>query len=60
MYYEETGVEHDPCFAHTLQLVVKDGLTQAGSITKVLSKAAHIVSFIRRSTLATDILESER
>ncbi|KAF6036847.1 hypothetical protein EB796_004843 [Bugula neritina] len=60
MNYEETGVEHDPCYAHTLQLVVKDGFKQAGSITKVLSKAAHIVNFIRQSTLATDILEGER
>jgi len=44
---------------HTLQIVVKDELKQAGSITKVLSKAAHIVSFIRRQTLATDILEGD-
>ena len=49
--------EHDSCFIHTLQLVVKDGFKQAGMINKVLAKTANIVSYVRRSIHANDILE---
>ena len=35
---------HDTCFAHTLQLVVKDGLKEMGAIKRVHSKLATIVS----------------
>ena len=52
--------ERIPCFAHTLQLVIRDGLKQAGPINKVLAKASAIVSHARRSTHCTDILEGER
>jgi len=52
--------EHDPCFAHSLQLVVKDGFKDAASLNKVLSKAANIVSHVRRSIHATEILEGEK
>ncbi len=41
--------EHDPCFAHTLQLVVKDGFKNAGAVDKVLAKVAKIVTFVRKS-----------
>ena len=51
--------DHMPCFAHTLQLVVKDGLKSADQLTKVLRKTSTIVSFVRKSTHATDILEGE-
>ena len=52
--------EHTPCFAHVLQLVIKDGFKQAGNINKVLSKCSTIVSHVKRSTHATDLLESEK
>ena len=51
--------EHDPCFAHTLQLVVKDGLKEAGALTKVIAKASKVVAYVRKSTIATDLLEGE-
>ena len=35
---------HDTCFAHTLQLVVKDGLKEMGANKRVHSKLATIVS----------------
>lgn len=57
-YCLESG--HSPCFAHTLQLVIKDGLKEAGGITRVLAKAATIVSHVRKSQVATELLESER
>ena len=51
--------QHDPCFAHTLQLVVKDGMKEATYLRKVISKASTIVAHVRKSTHATDILEGE-
>ncbi|KAK2151242.1 hypothetical protein LSH36_371g03022, partial [Paralvinella palmiformis] len=38
--------EHDSCFAHSLQLIVKDGFKDTASLNKVLSKAANIVSHV--------------
>ena len=46
-----------PCFAHTLQLCVKDGLKASSPIAAVLHKAGRIVSHCRKSTLATDKAE---
>ena len=52
---------HLPCFAHTLQLVIRDGLKEAGQHLKtVISKAASIVGSIRKSIHATEILENEK
>jgi len=46
--------EHHSCFAHVLQLVVKDGLAKAGQIATVIKKCSNLVSFVRRSTVASD------
>lgn len=44
------------CLAHTLQLVVKDGLTTLGAISKeAIKKVSRVVS--RKSTLDTEILD---
>ena len=51
--------QHDSCFAHTMQLVVKDGFKNARAINKVLAKAANIVSCIQKSINTSDILEDE-
>ena len=53
------STEHDPCFAHTIQPVVKDGLKDAGPLSKVLGKVSSLVSHVRRSCLATELLEDE-
>ena len=47
------------CFAHTLQLVVKDGLNKADIFSKVISKVSTIVSHVRKSTVATYVLIGE-
>ena len=52
--------QHDSCFAHTIQLVVKDGFKNAEANNKVLSKRASIVSYVRKSVNTSEILESER
>lgn len=51
--------EHHPCFAHTLNLVVKDGLKNAGQLSKVIQKASKVVSYVRKSIHATEYLENE-
>lgn len=50
-------LENYSCFAHILQLVVKDGMAKAGPIDTVIKKCSKFVSFLRKSTIATDILE---
>ena len=45
------------CFAHTMQLSVKDGLKACSGISKVLAKAARIVNHVKKSTVATEKVE---
>ena len=50
---------HYSCFAHSLQLVVKDGMENAEQIKQVLAKASRLVSHVRHSTVASDLFEGE-
>ena len=56
---EDFSFEHHACFAHVLQLVIKDGMKKAGQIHSVLKRCSKLVAFVRKSTIATDILEGE-
>lgn len=50
--------KHVRCFAHTLQLVVKDGLKECNNhLKQVVLKASQIVNFVRKSVNASEILE---
>ena len=52
---------HSRCYAHSLQLVVKDGLKDASPHLKnAIAKASNIVSHVRKSIHASDILEGEK
>ena len=51
--------DHERCFAHSLQLVVKDGLTASTRCTNAIGRASAIVSHVRKSTVATEHLEGE-
>ena len=48
------------CFANTIQLIIKDGFKQAGTINKVLRKVSTIVSHVHISIHASEIFESEK
>ena len=37
--------EHDTCFAHTLQLVIKDGMKEMSPIKKGLAKVATVQKY---------------
>ena len=52
--------QHDGCFTHTVQLVVKDGMKAAGTLRSVIGKASNIVSHARKSTISTGLLEGHR
>ena len=56
-FFDVLPVEHHGCFAHALQLVIKDGFKNAGRIDRVISKCSKIVSHVRKSTIATEVLE---
>ena len=51
--------KHERCFAHSLQLVIKHALSNATGILEPLAKVRDLVSFIRRSSVATDFLIGE-
>ena len=50
-------IKNHACIGHTLQLVVKDGL---GTVETVIKKCSNLVSFVRRSTVAADVLRGEK
>ena len=52
--------QYNGCFAHTVQLVVKDGMKTAGGLRSVIGKASSIVAQVRKSTISTDLLEGHR
>lgn len=52
----KAGWRHHPCFAHTLNLIVKDSLKSVPEVVKVLEKCSAIVSFFHHSTQATQKL----
>ena len=50
--------KHNRCYAHTLQLVVKDGLNEcSGHLKSVVAKCSNIACFIRKSIVASKIFE---
>ena len=55
---EGLSFEHHTCFSHTLQLVIKDEM-KVGQINNVLKRCSKLVAFVRKSTIATDLLEGQ-
>ena len=54
---EDVQGQRSPCFAHTLQLVVKDGLREAKQSRKTIKKVSKIVSHCRKSSKSSELLE---
>lgn len=52
--------QHDGCFAHMLQLVIKDGMKELGSLRTLVSKVSNLVSHIHKSTHTTNLLEEHQ
>ena len=51
--------EHERCFAHSLQLVIRHALNKCKSLSDLLKKVNKVVSHIHMSTVATDFLQGE-
>lgn len=53
--------KHARCYAHTLQLVVNDGLRDCSSNLKsIIGKVSNVVKHVRKSVNASDLLEEEK
>ena len=50
--------EHHPCFAHTLNLAVKDAIRKDEALQVVVKKAKAIVNYFKSSTVATNMLRA--
>ncbi|XP_076683805.1 zinc finger BED domain-containing protein 4-like [Andrena cerasifolii] len=50
--------ERIPCYAHTLQLVVKEAIKKSADILEILKNCKAIVTFFHRSTVAYDKLNA--
>ena len=50
---------HHACFDHTLQLVIKDALKNAGHIQRVLGKISKLISHVRHSSQACELFEND-
>ena len=48
---DELSFEHHACFAHVIQLIVKDGFKKAGSINSVIKRCSRLVAHVRKSTM---------
>lgn len=53
----KAGWSHYPCFAHTLNLVVKDSLKAHPDILELQKRSSAIVTFFHHSTRAADKLK---
>lgn len=56
----DVTIEHHPFSAHTIQLVVKDGLAKAGPLGTVVKKCSNLVFYVRKSNMAADILRGKK
>nr|XP_054590948.1 uncharacterized protein LOC129154767 [Nothobranchius furzeri] len=52
----KAGWRHHPCFAHTLNLIVKASLKAVPEVVQVLEKCSAIVSYFHHSSKATEKL----
>ncbi|CAC5391360.1 unnamed protein product [Mytilus coruscus] len=53
--------QHKRCYAHSLQLVIKDAFEECGqTIQKVIAKVSKIVSHVRKSIFASEFLDDEK
>ena len=46
------------CFAHTLQLCIKDGLKPATALLSTIQEAVKLVKHVKKSTMATEKIET--
>ena len=55
----DSGLGHIPCFAHTLNLVVKGSIEKTQGLSALFQKCHECVTFFRKSSVATSKLNEE-
>ncbi|KAL0161448.1 hypothetical protein M9458_045173, partial [Cirrhinus mrigala] len=53
---QKLGLHHLPCFAHTINLIVKRAVEEHEVMADIRSRARRVVSYFRSSTNATEML----
>jgi hypothetical protein len=53
-------IEHLPCFAHSINLLVTDAIGNTMELKETLKKCRDIVGFFKKSTKAADFLRDEQ
>ena len=56
--YHESFPSRISCFSHTLQLVVSDGLKEAGQLKTIINRVSKLVSHVRKSHHSSELLEN--
>ena len=51
--------DYSACFCHTLQLVVKDALQDAGQMNKVIAKVVKLVNHVHHSNVDSALLDND-
>ncbi|KAK6175819.1 hypothetical protein SNE40_014206 [Patella caerulea] len=58
--FDQTSTHHLPCFAHTLNLVVKAGIAANRQLTVLLTRCRQLVGFFKKRALATNMLHTKQ
>ena len=57
---EDISYKHHGRFTHILKLILKDGLSKSGQLSRVIAKASKLVTSVRKLTYATELLDREK
>lgn len=41
-------LEYDPCFSHTMQIPVRDGMREVRSLHKIIAKVSALVAYVKK------------
>lgn len=55
----ELGCQHLPCFAHSLNLVVKRAVSEVGEVASLVKKVKDVITYFHNSTIATNKLREQ-
>ena len=51
--------KHYSCFAHIIQLIIKEGLNNTNQIRRILGKVSRLINHVRHSTVSNDIFDGQ-
>ena len=51
--------KHYSCFAHIIQLIIKEGLNNTNQIRRILGKVSRLINHVSHSTVSNDIFDGQ-